>query len=211
MRILCAAIGAAFLGLAGCASAQTADVTGTATTLGDLQNGGYVLVMRHASSPHNQTGATGLSEGCKLEAGRGLDAKGFVQAREIGAFLRENNIPVLKAYTSPMCRSWDTAMLAAAGAEVIANPSQITTNQTAIAAFKKEIEAELAANPGQNIILSNHSNIAPLYGAIVRGDEEDIPEGVVSIVTAPGWNGIDGAILRITAEVGFEAKTVTLE
>ncbi len=212
VRILCAAFGAAFLGMiTGCASAQSSGASDKAGALQDLQRGGYVLVMRHASSPHNQIGATGLSHGCELEAGRGLDGKGFVQAREIGAFLKENNIPVLKAYTSPLCRSWDTAALAAVDAPVVASPSQLTTDPSAIAAFKKEIENELAANPGQNIILSNHSNIAPLYGAIVRDEEEDIPEGVVSIVTAPAWNGIDGGILRVTAEVDFETKTVTLE
>ncbi len=167
-----------------------------------LRAGGNVLVMRHANSPGGQKAAVGMTEGCVLGEGRGLDGIGFYQARRLGELLAEEAVPILKAYTSDMCRAWDTARLVAGSAPVEPHPAQKTTNPDAIAQFKKEIEAELAANPGTNIILSNHSNIAPLYGAILGEDEEEIPSGNIYVVRPPEWNGFkDGARLIISIDV----------
>lgn len=176
-----------------------------------LREGGFALVMRHADSPHDQVASVGLSAGCRLGDGRGLSAKGFVQAREIGELLARREVPVLKAYTSRMCRSWDTAALAAGGAPVTPHDSQMTTNAEAIATFKAEITAELAAHPGQNIMLVSHSNIAPLYGALVKAEEDELPQGVVNIVHPKDWNGVEGVMVRIAPEVSFVSENVTVE
>jgi|GEM_PF-1649157 len=213
-RFLCAAICATFLSIAGLpavlAGEQDAGVA-PSDAFEILQGGGFVFVMRHASSPHDQSAPVGLSAGCSLGEGRGLDAKGLFQARALGALLHEKGVPILKAYTSRMCRSWDTAVLAAGGAPVEPHDAQMTTDPAAIAAFKKRIEAELAANPGQNIILTSHSNIAPLYGAIVESDEEELPEGLISVVSPPAWNGVDGALFRITPHIEIVSQSVTVE
>ncbi len=214
LRFLCAAMAAAFLSIAGVPNAlageQDAGVA-PSDAFEILRGGGFVFVMRHASSPHDQSAPVGLSAGCSLGEGRGLDAKGLFQARALGALLHEKGVPILKAYTSRMCRSWDTARLVAGGAPVEPHDAQMTTDPAVIAAFKKRIEAELAANPGQNIMLTSHSNIAPLYGAIVESDEEDLPEGLISVVSPPAWNGVDGVLFRITPHIEIVSQSVTVD
>ncbi|WP_425410635.1 histidine phosphatase family protein [Hyphococcus sp.] len=187
LRFLCAAICAAFLSACATANMQRPNEAASSVAFEALKRGGYVILMRHANSPGGQTGAVGLSEGCRLAPGRGLDADGFYQARSFGAILAEEGVPILKAYTSPMCRAWDTAALTAGGAPVEAHPAQASTDASAIAAFKDRIARELSQHPGQNIILSNHSNIAPLYGATTRKGEKEVPSGVIYIIHPRDW------------------------
>ena len=184
LRFLCAAFCAAFLTLPPSASASSIDRDGL---FDRLRSGGFVLVMRHAASPQGQADAKGMSEGCQLGQGRGLSMAGKTQAKAIGALFAEENVPLLRAYTSRMCRAWDTAVLAAGSAPVVPHGSQMTTRPEAITAFKKKIADEFAAGPSANILLVSHSNIAPLYGACVGADEEELPEGIVSIVETANW------------------------
>ncbi len=211
-RLLCAAFAAAFLPLAAALPASAEEATDRALTVFDLlRSGGNVLVMRHAHSPGGQKASVGMTEGCTLQPGRGLNAEGLVQARALGELLSEENIPILKAYTSDMCRAWDTARLVAGEAPVIPHPAQKTTDPETIAAFKKQIESELTANPGQNIILASHSNIAPLYGAIVLKKEDELPEGVINVVRPSEWNGVEGGVIRIVPRVEIVSRAVTVE
>jgi len=210
VRLLCAAFGAAFLMISATAQALEHHEGGGEATYEMLREGGFVLVMRHAHSPGDQKASVGLSDGCQLAPRRGLDATGFAQARTLGAMLADNEVPILKAYTSRMCRAWDTAALAAGGAVVEESPSQVSTDPAVVTAFKEAVAAELAANPGQNIILASHSNIAPLYGALVD-DEEELPEGLISIVDPVSWNGVDGFMLRIRSGVEVVSQSVAVE
>ncbi|MEZ5893988.1 MAG: histidine phosphatase family protein [Parvularculaceae bacterium] len=187
VRMLCAAFLAALIGACATTPALQENKAAASVAFEALKRGGYVIVMRHANSPEGQVSSVGLSKGCKLATGRGLDAEGFFQARAIGAILKAEGVPILKAYTSPYCRSWDTAMLAAAGAPVEPDPSQISEKPADVAAMKAKVAAELAAHPGTNIILSSHSNIAPLYGATTRGREKEVPSGVIWLVHPSDW------------------------
>jgi phosphohistidine phosphatase SixA len=207
VRVFCAALAAAFL--ASCASAQAPRVNEAASSVAfeAVKRGGYVLVMRHANSPGDQLGAVGLSAGCTLAPGRGLDAEGFFQARALGEILKQNAVPVLKAYTSPMCRSWDTAGLAAGGAPVESHRSQVSTKPADVEAMKAQVAAELAKNPGTNIILSSHSNIAPLYGATARKGENEVPSGVIWLVHPSDWQ----AIARIDLSVRYPKAAPAVE
>ena len=112
-------------------------------------------------------------------------------------------MPILKAYTSELCRAWDTAALAAGGAPVEAHPSQISTKPGDVAAMKSKVAAELAANPGTNIILSSHSNIAPLYGATAGKGEKEVPSGVIWLVHPSDWK----PIARIDLSVRYPNAT----
>ncbi len=183
MRILCAAICAAFL--SSCASAQAPRVNEAASSVAfeAVKRGGYVLVMRHANSPDDQLGAVGLSTGCTLAPGRGLDAEGFFQARAMGEILKENGVPILKAYTSPMCRSWDTAGLAAGGARVVPHPSQVSTKAADVAAMKTRVAAELARNPrNQHYPFQPFQHRAALWRNDAQGREKEVPSGVIWLV-----------------------------
>lgn len=207
VRVLCAALGAAFLTACVSSPAPRPNEAAASVAFEALKRGGYVIVMRHANSPSGQAGAVGLSKGCTLAPGRGLDAEGFFQARAIGEILKAEGVPVLKAYTSPMCRSWDTAALAAAGAPVEPHPSQVSDKPADVAAMKAKVAKQLAANPGKNIILSSHSNIAPLYGATARGREDEVPSGVIWLVHPGDWK----AIARIDLQVRYPKVTPVVE
>ncbi len=212
MKFLCAAIGAAFL--VGCttdgahAGAGVKVETEFSEVFAPLLAGGYAIVVRHANSPAGQMAPVGMTDGCVLGDGRGLDAEGLYQARYTGEWLKASDVPILKAYTSDMCRSWDTARLMAGKAPVFAHPAQKTTDPEIIAAFKAEIETELAANPGQNIMLVSHSNVAPLYGATAQTGEAEIPSGGVFVVRPPAW---DVLVLRVDLTVNPDPQTVTVD
>lgn len=207
LRFFCAAMAAAFLASCATANMQRPNEAAASVAFEALKRGGYVIVLRHANSPGDQKGALGMSQGCRLQPGRGLDAEGFYQARAFGAILQENGVPVLKAYTSPMCRAWDTAVLVAGGAPVEPHDSQVSTDPAVVAAFKEKVAKELADNPGQNIILASHSNIAPLYGATARNGEKEVPSGVIYIVHPRDW----APIARIDLIARMPAPSVAVE
>ena len=154
------------------------------------REGGQLFVMRHGKSPHGQIVAVGMTDGCILGEGRGLSPDGRAEARSLGKKLAQEKVPILKAYTSDMCRSWDTARLVAGDADVIAHPAQKTTSPEMISAFKDDVVAELEANPGTTIALVSHSNVAPLYGATVCDGEDELPEGIISVVTPDSWTTV---------------------
>lgn len=203
------AILVAFLASAMSACAASPDIPPaspqmTASHLERLQAGGLVLVMRHGKSPHHQSASVGMTAGCVLGEGRGLSPKGLAEARAMGSFLAENEIPVLKGYTSDMCRAWDTARLVAGDTPVLAHPSQKTTDPAKIAAFKALIDDELAAHPGQSILLVSHSNIAPLYGAQDCADEGELAEGQLFLVDPANWTTIAYVTPRLIARTCSE-------
>lgn len=90
------------------ASAQT--LSGEALVKA-LQQGGYVLVMRHASSPREvPTKASANPDNVKLE--RQLDANGRATATAMGDALRRLKIPIGGVFTSPTYRALETVRLA---------------------------------------------------------------------------------------------------
>lgn len=196
-------IGLAILALACSATAPIAQAEGARaleTVVADLAKGGSIILMRHANSPSGQIASIGLTEGCVLQPGRGLDAKGFFQARFIGEFLKTEGVTISAAYTSDMCRCWDTAALVAAGASAVAEPALKTTRLSEIDAFKTKVAARLAANPAESILLVTHSNIVPLYADWTSAEE--IPSGVVLIVDPKTWTIRDELNLDFELTVG---------
>lgn len=76
-----------------------------------LQKGGYVLVMRHASSPREVPDAkTANADNVNRE--RQLDEAGRASAIAMGKALRQLNIPVGEVLASPTYRAVETARLA---------------------------------------------------------------------------------------------------
>lgn len=76
-----------------------------------LQHGGYVIVMRHASSPSQApTPQTADPENASRE--RQLDQAGRASAVAMGQALRNLKIPIGEVYTSPTYRARETAQLA---------------------------------------------------------------------------------------------------
>lgn len=88
--------------------AQT--LSGT-TLVSALRSGGYVIVMRHASSPRETPDKqTANPDNVKLE--RQLDEAGRAAATAMGRALIDLKIPVAEVLTSPTYRAMETVRLA---------------------------------------------------------------------------------------------------
>ena len=85
-----------------------------ATLVEALQRGGYVIVMRHASSPMElPTRDTANADNYRDE--RQLDERGRTAATEMGKALRELKIPIGEVLSSPTYRALETIKFAELG------------------------------------------------------------------------------------------------
>ena len=97
--------------LAGAANAQ--QLQGDALVRA-LRQGGYVIVMRHASSPREVPDkATANPDNVKPE--RQLDPEGRASSTAMGKALRDLKIPIGKIFTSPTYRALETIRYAQFG------------------------------------------------------------------------------------------------
>jgi phosphohistidine phosphatase SixA len=76
-----------------------------------LQQGGYVIVMRHASSPR-ETPDPQTANADNLNRERQLDQAGRTNSISMGKALRRLNVPIGEVLTSPTYRALETARLA---------------------------------------------------------------------------------------------------
>lgn len=74
-----------------------------------LQQGGHVLMLRHAHAPGFGDPPQFQLDDCATQ--RNLDASGRAQATAIGDWLRRQGVREAKVYSSQWCRSLETARL----------------------------------------------------------------------------------------------------
>ncbi|MDO9636830.1 MAG: histidine phosphatase family protein, partial [Thiobacillus sp.] len=74
-----------------------------------LQQGGHVLMLRHAHAPGFGDPAQFKLDDCATQ--RNLDAAGRAQATAIGNWLRRQRVQSARVYSSQWCRSLETARL----------------------------------------------------------------------------------------------------
>jgi phosphohistidine phosphatase SixA len=97
-------------GVAGTAQARARTLAGT-QLVEMLRHGGYVLVMRHASSPvATPTARTAERDNIRLE--RQLDEAGRSGARAMGEGIKTLRIPIGDVLSSPTYRALETVRLA---------------------------------------------------------------------------------------------------
>lgn len=133
-----------------------------------LRTGGYVILMRHASSPRNPPDArTANADNPMLE--RQLDEGGRSSAQALGEALRQLRIPIGQVLSSPTYRALETVKFAHLGAATTipqlgdAGQSMTSDNSGARGAWLREKTAVLPA-PGKNTLIVTHfPNILEAY------------------------------------------------
>ncbi|MGH9594580.1 MAG: histidine phosphatase family protein, partial [Bryobacteraceae bacterium] len=148
------AVAAAIL-LAGSAAAQT--LQGDALVKA-LQKGGYIIVMRHASSPREvPTKQAANPDNTTPE--RQLDAEGRASATAFGKALRDLKIPIGTVLTSPTYRALETARYAQLPtpqprAELGENGQNMSGGTEAQAAWLRKQVTQFPSGP--NTVLITH-------------------------------------------------------
>ena len=170
-------------------SSQSADALGAS-----LKHGGYVIVMRHASSPREAPDAKiANKDNTKLE--RQLDETGRSTAAAMGKAIRDLKIPIGEVLTSPTYRALETIRLAQL-------PSLKPQEELGDGGQSMQAVAESQANwlrqritqlpKGTNTLLVTHMpNIArafPDWGAVADGE---------AVVVGPDGKGGVGPLGRI--------------
>jgi phosphohistidine phosphatase SixA len=160
-----------------------------------LREGGYVIVMRHASSPQKiPDKQTANPDNTKPE--RQLDAEGRSTATALGEALRDLKIPIGEVLVSPAYRTMETARLAKLSdpkprPELGDNGQSMQGGTAAQAAWLRKAVTQLPR--GTNTILITHQpNIsdafpeltsAPAAGeALVFG-----PQGILARIKIEEW------------------------
>lgn len=93
--------------------------------LAQLQDGGEVLLMRHALTDTTQVDADPTARGSCAQQ-RNLSAEGQAQARRIAQGMRDAGLPLGPVFASPYCRTVDTARPIAGDAEPVAAEALIS-------------------------------------------------------------------------------------
>jgi len=133
-----------------------------------LRQGGYVMVMRHASSPAAPPAkAAADPENVGLE--RQLDGKGRTSAEAMGRAFRALHIPVGEIFSSPTYRARETIKLAGFGTPKTVGElgdqghSMARLNGPGPAAWLKAEAAEKPAAGRDTLIVTHMPNIAAAF------------------------------------------------
>jgi phosphohistidine phosphatase SixA len=157
--------------LAGASQAQT--LSGKALVEA-LRQGGYVIVMRHPSSPFTAPDKAHADPGnTKLE--RQLDDTGRETAKAMGAAFRTLRIPVGKVLSSPTFRTREAVRLAAFGQPEIADQlgegaqgMQANASDERSAWLRKQ--ATESPPRGKNTVIVTHTpNLTGAFGSAAAG------------------------------------------
>lgn len=149
-----------------------------------LRQGGYVIVMRHATTEAKPDAPSVDIANCASQ--RNLVVEGRVMARSVGAAIDAMHVPLGRVISSPFCRTRDTADLAfghgetneSLGEKAVKNA---TTSVEAAAALRPLLATPVPA--GTNTVIVTHGfNIKSVVGA-------DFVEGEAAIFKPDGKGG----------------------
>ena len=156
-----------------------------------LTKGGYVFLMRHASSPPTPpTAAQAAPANVALE--RQLDENGRAAARAMGEALRHLKRPVGKVLSSTAYRALETA-----GEAQFPDPhtyddlTEIGVNAERAGSLRAQVA--VAPEPGTNTIIITH---LPNIAAAFPGDAKDLAEGE-SLIYRPDGHGNATLVARV--------------
>lgn len=158
-----------------------------------MQDGGYILMMRHANAPGFGDPDNFKIGDCNTQ--RNLDEQGRQQAVKIGDRLRNNNIETAAVYSSQWCRCLDTARLLDMGTVAEMPPLnsfyQMPQNQQPSLLALKQFIAEQKTDSKLIIMVTHHVTIAAISGQnVATGNgvllklNESAPYEFVGVVTS---------------------------
>lgn len=156
----------------------------TPATLKQLREGGYVLYMRHANTDTSRPDQPNMNlNDCATQ--RVLSEDGRRISKNIGNSIRKAKIPVGELFSSPLCRTKETALIAF-GKNATVN---MLLRYTASMADQERLQAldtirELVSTPVQGktnrVIVAHSQNMMALIGYLPS------PEGTVVILRPMG-------------------------
>ncbi len=169
------------------ANEATAQGVDTPTLIAALKNGGYVMVLRHGETDHNQKDAQ-PPDYTDVTKQRRLSEKGRETARGIGEAIKKLGLAFDKVETSLLDRGIETGKLVAS-TEVMSS-LDLTENSDAVDPAEKErrlmaLEKMVGVmpEPGKNTLLVTHKpNIVGAFGKAL----EDIDEGEIAVFKPDG-------------------------
>ena len=192
-------------GLAGLALAALAVLPARAQTLAGpdlvqaLRQGGYVIVMRHASSPPTPP-APAEADPANIKGERQLDDKGRAAAKAMGEAIRRLRLPIGEAWSSPTYRALQTLKIAGLHGvrsvpELGDNGQSMQATSGAQAAWLK-VKAAQAPRPRTDTVVATHQpNIAAAFGQAAAG----LSDGE-ALVFHPDGRGSSDLVARIRME-----------
>jgi phosphohistidine phosphatase SixA len=166
-----------------------------------LRQGGYVLVMRHASSPlATPDKDTADPENTALE--RQLDESGRETAREMGSAIKQLGIPIGTVFSSPAYRALETVRLASLGTPRpvpelnvgAQNMAQAAADSTRAAWLRKEVGE--GTRFGTDTLIVTH---APNILAAFRDSASGLVDGE-TLVFRPDGRGGATLVARVKIE-----------
>lgn len=173
-----------------------------------LRTGGYVILMRHASSPRDPPDVT-VANADNKQLERQLDEAGRVSARNMGEALRHLEIPIGEVLSSPTYRALETIKLAQIGPPITypqlgdSGQSMMADKTGARGAWLKAKSAESPARGRNTLIVTHFPNIMEAYPQDIAGlaDGEAMilhPDGrggtqVIARVKIEEWSHLEGA------------------
>ena len=189
-------IAVAFALVAGAANAQP---LAGASLVDALRGGGYVLLMRHASSPQALPGVT-EADPANPGRERQLDEAGKRAAEEMGRAIMALRLPVGEVWSSPTFRAQQTARLAglpepSTAPELGDRGQSMQAAGTDQAAWLKARVATPARAGTDTVIITHLPNISAAYGAAAAG----LADGE-ALVFHPRGQGPPELVARIKAE-----------
>ncbi len=89
---------------------SSSKLTASDTLISKLQDGGKIIIIRHAYAPGSGDPDNFLINDCSTQ--RNLNKIGIQQSKRIGNFFKKNKIPIEIVLSSEWCRCKDTALYA---------------------------------------------------------------------------------------------------
>ena len=171
-----------------------------------VKKGGYVLFFRHAQREKWNDIVTAYdahelknsieARGSWFERAVCLTSRGIKDARLIGIVFKHSGVKINKIFSSPSCRSRETAMYAFNRIDLYApsilHPTAINNKEFSIMADKlKNLILNMENKEGYNNIISGHSNTLDKYYNLILEKNNLPPARQIMNIIEGGFNVLE--------------------